>query len=115
MGADVRIAFDECWLEGHGRCEWPLDRHHFIAKGQTQGNGRARKESEGLVVPVCRRHNATTKAADSKWARRLIAERLVEELGRPEVERRLALAWKVARPELTLGAILAGPPPPLRW
>lgn len=94
-----RICFDECWLEGHGhRCSTNLQRHHFL--------GRANHD---LVVPVCSVANAELKLADTKWAQRVIAERLVEELGRENVEEILAdVRW----PELRLEALLAGPPPP---
>jgi hypothetical protein len=108
------ICFDECWLEGYGHaCSSNIQGHHFVSKSKTQKARQARREAEQLVVPVCRIANAELKLADTKWAQRVIAERLVDELGREEVERRLALAWKVSHPELTLNGILAGPPPPM--
>jgi len=108
------ICFDECWLEGYGHtCSSNIQGHHFVSKSKTRRAKAAREGAEELVVPVCRIANAELKLADTKWAQRVIAERLVAELGREEVERRLALAWKIPHPDLTLDGILAGPPPPM--
>ena len=101
-----------CWLRGHGACQGKIEAHHLISKGQARGNKRVRKLIDHLKIPVCQFHNMG-KWADTRWARKVLLQRFVEEIGEGWLQEFIdALPWKYQPRWLTFDGILDGPEPP---
>ena len=91
----------------------PVEAHHLISKGEARGNKKVRKLIDVLLVPVCHGHNFT-KVADTRWARRILAEGLTYTLATDWLKDYIdAFPWKVQPPHLSYKGIMSGPLPPI--
>jgi hypothetical protein len=103
---------EECALKGYGSCRGRIHRHHWINRAKLRGNKKAKaytdKFADYFLVPVCAKHNLTI--ADTKWARRVILERLVALHGVGVCRAVLdGIPWKISNPEMSYFGIMAGP------
>ena len=75
----------ECWLEGFQHsCGGKIERHHILNHSKFPGwrKKSARKAAlDLLIVPVCSKHNAWHKSADTPVARKILTKRLTQEYG----------------------------------
>ena len=92
-----------CVLSGFDdfKCSHKLQRHHFISKGRLRGATAARvyvqENVHFFLVPCCSIHNAWTKMADCRKARKWILERYLVPLWGEEYCREMIdnVPWKV--------------------
>ena len=111
------ISNGSCWLEGYGPCGWGPDKHHLLNKSKFIGVKKTqafKKALDRLEVPVCNVHNAQTKQADCKWARKILLKRLIEERGREWVnwafeEVLTKVKVRAVYSDIEIEAILSGP------
>jgi len=97
-------------------CSRNIDLHHFISRGKLMSADAARKycevtHPEVFMVPVCNLHNAGTKIADSRKARKYILLRLIDTFGADYLKEVIdGVPWKVpsAHFDLTYEGIMAG-------
>ena len=96
-----------CWLSGYGKCHGRTTGQHLISRGRTVKSPAARAACEWLLVPVCMGHNIS-KLADAAWARRILAERLAEIVGKEWLRAYIdGIPWKKPHPELSYDAIMS--------
>ena len=77
--------WNECWLRGYQHaCGGKIERHHILNHSKFPGWRKysAKKAAlDLLVVPVCSKHNAWHKTADTPKARKILTEKLIQEYG----------------------------------
>lgn len=98
------------------KCSNNLQNHHLINRGKYSKNKRVKKYIDDnpqiFLTKVCDVHNAQTKLADSKAARKILLRRKVELFGLPYTRTMVnGIPWKVPHHELSYAGIMSFPLP----
>lgn len=73
-----------CYLSGYGNCCGAIQQHHWMSKAPYRKSKPVRayvkKHEKFFTVDMCMAHNVG-RIADTKWARKVILEKLEVEHG----------------------------------